>query len=60
LAGRVLSTFKKQINEMKLVPAGGGCFELKIDGELAYSKLATKEFPDETMIVEMIQKKLKT
>ena len=43
---------------MKLVPAGGGCFEVKLDGELVYSKLKTGQFPDEQSIVDAVEKKL--
>lgn len=44
---------------MKLIPAGGGCFELKADGELLYSKLATGQFPDEPAILDMVGARLR-
>ena len=40
------------------MPAGGGCFELKADGELLYSKLKTGQFPDEQAVVDMIGSRL--
>jgi len=43
---------------MELEPSGGGCFELTVDGELVYSKLATGQFPDEKAIVKEIGKRL--
>ena len=43
---------------MKLVPAGGGCFELSADGELLYSKLQTGTFPDEKWAVEAVGARL--
>ena len=43
---------------MKLVPAGGGCFELTANGELVYSKLATGQFPDEQSIVDVLERRL--
>ena len=36
---------------MTLVPSDGGRFELEVDGELVYSKLSTRSFPDETAIL---------
>jgi selenoprotein W-related protein len=54
-----LTTFKQQIEEMTLVPASGGCFELKADGRLLYSKLDTGQFPDEQAILGMIRSRLK-
>jgi selenoprotein W-related protein len=44
---------------MKLVPSGGGCFELTADGELLYSKLQTGEFPDEQALVDKVASRLK-
>jgi selenoprotein W-related protein len=44
---------------MKLVPGGGGCFELAVNGELLYSKLETGAFPDEQAMVEKVGARLK-
>jgi selenoprotein W-related protein len=54
-----LGKYKQQIREMKLVPAGGGCFELSVGGELIYSKLATGEFPDEEAVLTKVGARLK-
>ena len=43
---------------MELQPSSGGCFELTIDGDLVYSKLATEEFPDEAAMVALIGERL--
>ena len=40
---------------LELEPAGGGCFEVSVDGEEIWSKLATGEFPDEAMILESVR-----
>jgi len=40
---------------MELQPSSGGCFELTIDGDLVYSKLADEEFPDETLMVMEVE-----
>jgi selenoprotein W-related protein len=44
---------------MKLIPGGGGCFELTVNGELLYSKLKTGQFPDEMAMIEAVGKRLK-
>ncbi len=59
MTSKLLTKFKQQIEQITLIPAGGGCFELKADGELLYSKLKTGQFPDEAGIVEMIGSRLK-
>jgi selenoprotein W-related protein len=59
LTAKLLSEYKQQIRKLTLVPSGGGCFELKADGELLYSKLETGQFPDEQAVVEMIAARLR-
>jgi selenoprotein W-related protein len=59
LATKLLTTFKQDIKELKLIPAGGGCFEVSFNGELVYSKLKTGEFPDEKTIVAAAKKRVR-
>lgn len=55
MSDRLLNTLKQKISGLKLIPAGGGCFEVSVDGELIYSKLATGEFPDESEILRAVE-----
>jgi selenoprotein W-related protein len=41
------------------VPAGGGAFELKANGELIYSKLETGKFPDEKWVLDALASRSK-
>jgi selenoprotein W-related protein len=50
----LLSTYKQKIKELKLVPSGGGCFELMVNGDLLYSKLKTGTFPDEQWALDAV------
>jgi selenoprotein W-related protein len=50
LAEHLLTNLKQNVASLELEPAGGGCFEVTVDGDLIYSKLATGEFPDEADI----------
>jgi selenoprotein W-related protein len=59
LAATLLGALKQKIKSLTLVPAGGGCFELEADGELLYSKLQTRQFPDERELLAAIQARLK-
>ena len=54
----MLDTFKQRIAGLKLVPAGGGCFELSANGDLLYSKLQTGEFPNEQAVLDLIERRL--
>jgi selenoprotein W-related protein len=58
LTEKVLREFKQKIADFKLIPGGGGCFELTVDGELIYSKLKTGKFPDEGAMVAAVGKRM--
>jgi selenoprotein W-related protein len=59
LTTKLLSSYKQQIGEMKLIPSSGGCFELSINGDLIYSKLKTGKFPDEQWALDAVGSRLK-
>jgi selenoprotein W-related protein len=59
LTSKLLATYKQKIKDLKLIPSGGGCFEVSINGELIYSKLKTGKFPEEAWVVDTIGKHLK-
>ncbi len=54
-----MTQYKQQIEGLTLIPEGGGCFEISLDGKLVYSKLQTGSFPEEDEIVEAVGKQLK-
>jgi selenoprotein W-related protein len=54
LATKLLETYKQKIKSLSLVPAGGGCFELKLNGKLVYSKLKSGDFPDEDAMIDLV------
>jgi selenoprotein W-related protein len=59
LAAKLLTVLKQKIKHLTLVPAGGGCFEVTVEGDLIYSKLQTGSFPDEQAIVDDVTGRLK-
>lgn len=59
MTSKLLTTYKQQIQDLKLLPSGGGCFEVTVNGELIYSKLKTKQFPDEQAILDAVGTRLK-
>ena len=46
---------KQEIGALKLVPSGGGAFEISVNGKKIYSKLQTGEFPDPDAIVKAVR-----
>jgi len=59
LTSKVLTTFKQQIQDLKLIPSTGGCFELTVNGELLFSKLKSKQFPEEQWVLDTLGTRLK-
>ena len=59
MADKLLTTFKQKIEHLTLIPTGGGAFEVKLDEELVYSKLKTKQFPEEKKMIALVEKRLK-
>ena len=50
MADHLVRQFKQNIDELTLMPSDGGRFEVKVNDELIYSKLATGQFPDNATI----------
>lgn len=53
-----LLTLKQRIGSLKLVPSGGGAFEISVDGKKIYSKLETDEFPDFDAMFKAVKAKV--
>jgi selenoprotein W-related protein len=56
LTAKLLDVYKQKIEGLTLIPAGGGCFELTVNGKLLYSKLKEGSFPDEQWAVDAVAK----
>ncbi len=54
MTGKLLIALKQRIKDLTLIPMGGGCFELSVNGKLLYSKLQTGQFPDEQKMLEAV------
>ena len=59
MTSKLLTTYKQQIQDLKLIPSKGGCFELSADGDLLYSKLQAGKFPDEKAMIDAVGSRLK-
>lgn len=46
MAQELLSTFESDLGEVALVPGTGGAFEVRIDGQTAWSREHQGRFPD--------------
>jgi selenoprotein W-related protein len=59
LTTKLLTAYKQKIDELRLIPSDGGCFELSVNGDLIYSKLKTGQFPNEQSILDTVGARLK-
>ena len=59
MTSKLLTTYKQKIENLKLTPASGGCFEISLDGDLIYSKLKTGKFPDDQWVLDAVGKHAK-
>ena len=55
----MLNSYKQKIASLKLIPSSGGCFEISLNGDLIYSKLKTKQFPDEKWVLDAVGARIK-
>lgn len=54
LASDLLEKYGNAISELKLIPSGGGVYEIEKDGKLVFSKKQLDRFPDLEEIVQLI------
>jgi selT/selW/selH-like putative selenoprotein len=55
----MLSEFGNSIASWKLIPGGGGAFEVIVNGDLVFSKLKIGRHAEHHEIREALQRKLK-
>ncbi|MCH7824945.1 MAG: Rdx family protein [Acidobacteria bacterium] len=58
MADHLVRQFKQNIDELTLLPSDGGCFEIKVNDEMIYSKLSTGQFPENLTIEQEIRDRL--
>jgi selenoprotein W-related protein len=58
LVNELMTTYKRKVGAFHLTPSDKGRFEVTVDGELLYSKLATGKFPVNAEIVRAVGERL--
>ncbi len=51
-------TFDSDLGEVALVPAGGGVFEVRVDGDLVWSKKEQGRFPEAKELKQLIRDRI--
>jgi selenoprotein W-related protein len=57
LTEEIMTTHRFQIGEIKLLPTGGGVFEVELNGELIFSKKELGRFPEQGEIPSKLTEK---
>jgi selenoprotein W-related protein len=55
LAQEQLSTFDADLGEVALVPGTGGIFEVRVDGELVWSRKEQGRFPEAKELKQLVR-----
>ena len=54
MALELLNHYRRDLSELKLIPAGGGAFEVSVNGKLIFSKLSEGRFPELKELKQLI------
>ena len=55
MAQELLTTFEKELGEVALVPGEGGIFEVRLDGELIFSRKDRGRFPEAKELKQLVR-----
>lgn len=55
MAQELLTTFEEELGEVALVPGTGGVFDVRLDGELIYSRKAEGRFPESKELKQLVR-----
>jgi len=59
LEGALRKEYGDIISEIELIPSDGGAYEIRVDGELIYSKLETGRHADPPEILNLFKEHVK-
>jgi selenoprotein W-related protein len=55
MAQELLTTFDTELGEVALVPGTGGVFEVRVDGELIWSRKERGRFPESKELKQLVR-----
>jgi selenoprotein W-related protein len=58
MAQELLTTFEKELGEVALVPGEGGVFEVRLDGELIFSRKDQGRFPESKELKQLVRDRI--
>jgi selenoprotein W-related protein len=58
MAQELLTTFESELGEVALVPGTGGIFQVRLDGELIFSRKEAGRFPESKELKQLIRDRI--
>ena len=58
LAEEILKALKQSVTTFSLVPSDGGCFEVRKDDSVIFSKLGSGRFPEDDEVLGILEGRL--
>lgn len=58
MAQELLTTFEQELGEVALVPGTGGIFEVKLDGEIIFSRKQEGRFPESKELKQLLRDRI--
>lgn len=58
LMQELLTTFEQDLHRVSLVPGTGGIFEIRLNGELLFSRKQAQRFPEAKEIKQLVRDKI--
>ncbi len=55
LAQELLTTFERELTRVSLKPGSGGVFEVRLDGELLFSRRQAGRFPEARELKQLVR-----
>jgi selenoprotein W-related protein len=58
MAQELLTTFTEELGEVALVPGTNGVFDIRLDGELLWSRAESHSFPDIKQLKQLVRDRI--
>ncbi len=58
LAQELLTTFEHELGEVALVPGRRGVFDVRLDGEMIFSRASEKRFPESKELKQLVRDRI--
>ena len=58
MAQELLTTFENELGELALIPGTGGIFEVRVDGEVIFSRNQEGRFPESKELKQLVRDRI--